>query len=253
VLAISCVGALVLPEFAQAGPPFVTDDPEPVPLHSWELYLASTSARDPFGWVGTAPLFEANYGAVKDTQLHLIVPLAYSLPSTGAHTYGLGDIELGVKYRFVDERARIPQVGSFPLLELPTGSRSRGLGGGRLRAFLPLWLQKSWGAWTSYGGGGYWINPGPGNRNWIYVGGLVQRQLLSNVTVGTEVFHTTAAEADGASETRFNVGAMLDLGEWFHVIASVGRGLEGRNELQSYLALLVTFGRHGENAEAPRD
>jgi len=31
-----------------------------------------------------------------------------------------------------------------------------------VRGFLPLWLQKSWGRWTSYGGG-YWIN-GSGQR-----------------------------------------------------------------------------------------
>ena len=51
-LAISCLGALTLPDLALAGPPFVTDDPEPVPLHSWELYLASVSADDPSGWGG---------------------------------------------------------------------------------------------------------------------------------------------------------------------------------------------------------
>ena len=44
------------------------------------------------------------------------------------------------------------------MLELPTGNESRGLGEGRLHAFLPVWIQKSFADWTTYGGGGYWFN-----------------------------------------------------------------------------------------------
>ena len=50
----------------------------------------------------------------------------------------------------------MPQVGIFPLLEVPTAAQE-GLGNGHATAFLPLWLQKSWGKWTVYGGGGYGI------------------------------------------------------------------------------------------------
>jgi hypothetical protein len=41
----------------------------------------------------------------------------------------------------------------FPLLELPTGNEHRGLGAGHVSAFLPIWVQKSFGEWTTYGGG----------------------------------------------------------------------------------------------------
>jgi hypothetical protein len=40
--------------------------------------------------------------------------------------------------------------------------------------FLPVWLQKDFGKWTTYGGGGYWINPGAGNKNWWFSGILLQ-------------------------------------------------------------------------------
>ena len=39
------------------------------------------------------------------------------------------------------------------------------------------------------GGGGYWVNPGAGNRNWWFAGWQVQCQLLINVTPGVEIFH----------------------------------------------------------------
>ena len=52
-------------------------------------------------------------GAAPNLQLHVIVPGAYLYPSDA---YGIGDIELGAKYRVVQEHGKRPQVGVFPLL-----------------------------------------------------------------------------------------------------------------------------------------
>ncbi len=43
------------------------------------------------------------------------------------------------------------------MLELPTGSSRLGLGNGQVWARLPLWVQKSYGKWMTYGGAGYQI------------------------------------------------------------------------------------------------
>src|SRR5450432_2667275 len=169
---------------ASAGPPFVTDDPEPVKHGHWEIYLASQDQHDSGGWTGTAPQLEVNYGAIKNLQIHVVAPLSYTRPPSGAHAYGVGDVELGAKYRFIDETSWWPQIGTFPLVELPTGNSDRGLGGGDLQVFVPVWLQKSVGRWTSYGGGGYWVHPGAGNRNWVFMGLEVQRRLSTKLTLG---------------------------------------------------------------------
>lgn len=226
---------------AAAGPPYITDDPEPVAYQHWEVYVASLLSRDEGAWSGTAPHVEVNYGAVPNLQLHIIMPLSFARSTSGTTTYGYGDTELGAKFRFVQETPTCPQVGSFPLLEVPTGDRQRGLGSGQLQAFLPLWLQKSYGPWTTYGGGGYWINPGPGNHDWGYVGWLLQRQFLPTATAGVEVFHTTVQDEGGEPETRFNVGLVVDLSDLQHVLISAGRGLQGPNEFQSYVAYQLTF------------
>ena len=146
--------ALAVATSARAGPPFLTDDPEPVELGHWEAYLfamydgaSSTTAVD-------GPALELNYGAAPDLQLHLVVPLATAEPAGAPSAHGLGDVEMGVKYRFVEEGEGQPQIGVFPMLELPTGNDRRGLGNGRLWARLPVWVQRSWGPWTTYGGGG---------------------------------------------------------------------------------------------------
>ncbi|HEY3356472.1 MAG TPA: hypothetical protein VGQ83_24690 [Polyangia bacterium] len=226
---------------AAAGPPYVTDDPEPVEHRHWELYLASQHARDRDDWSGTAPHLEVNYGVVPAVQLHVIAPLVYDAPRGAGARYGYGDTELGVKVRFVDERGWRPMIGVFPLLELPTGSAARGLGSGHVQGYLPLWLQKSFGPWSTYGGAGYWITAGAGNRSYWYCGWQVQRK-LGPVAVGAELFHTTPRTTDAGHETRFNLGAVVDLTATHHLLFSAGRGLQGPNELQAYAAYQLTFG-----------
>ena len=138
---------------------------------------------------GTAPHFELNYGVVPDVQLHLITPLAYDVPPAGSARYGLGDIELGVKYRFIHQTNNLPDVAIFPLLEVPDGSAKDNLGNQHLQAYLPVWLQKDWGSLTIYGGGGYGVNSFSGYQNWGFVGAVLQKQVLSNVAIGAEVYH----------------------------------------------------------------
>src|SRR5579862_4574393 len=105
---------LVVGSFAYAGPPYVTDDPEPVDYQHWEFYIASIDQKVRGDWSGTAPHFEINYGVVPNVQLHLIVPLACDVPPFGAAHYGVGDIELGSKIRFLHETNWIPEAAIFP-------------------------------------------------------------------------------------------------------------------------------------------
>ena len=159
-IAVLAAAILVAAATAHAGPPYVTDDPEPVEFRHWEFYLATQHSITHDAATGTAPHVEVNYGAGPGLQLHVIAPLAYARPSGGATSYGVGDIELGAKLRFVDEGPWWPMVGTFPQFEVPAGNASHGLGTGHLHVLIPLWLQKSFGAWTTYGGWGLWVNPG---------------------------------------------------------------------------------------------
>ncbi len=232
---------LLVPATASAGPPYVTDDPEPVEYHHWEFYLATQHELTRDGVAGTAPHLEVNFGAAPNLQLHLIAPLAYARPSGGPTAYGPGDIELGAKLRFIEEGKWMPMVGTFPLVELPAGSEPRGLGTGHLRVFIPLWLQKSFGQWTTYGGGGYWVNPGTGNQNYWQVGWQVQRRLSKLVTLGGEVFYTTADRIAGDGNLRFNLGLVLDFTDHHHLLLSAGRSILGDTQFQGYLAYQLTL------------
>ncbi len=223
------------------GPPFLTDDPEPVDYQHWEFYVASIDSKTAGDWSGTAPHVELNYGVVPNVQLHLITPLAYDAPAGDHSHYGYGDTELGVKFRFLQESDKLPQAGIFPLVELPSGRAADGLGNGRAQLFLPLWLQKSWGSWTAYGGGGYGFNAGAGNQNWNFVGAVLQKQVFTNTLVGAEIYHQTAQQIGGRDNTAFNIGTVIDFTEQHHLLFSVGRSIDGPVDFQCYIAWQFTF------------
>lgn len=119
---------LMATRLALAGPPFMTDDPEPVEYQHYELYIASQQVKTQDGRNGTLPHLEYNYGAAPDLQLHIIVPYAFNSPVGVPRQRGLGDIELGGKYRFMQETENRPMVGIFPLVVTQTGDAAKGWG-----------------------------------------------------------------------------------------------------------------------------
>ena len=244
-----CAGALALlplllwaPLPLRAGPPYVTDDPEPVALRHGELYLGSQLAHDDEGWSGTLPHVEANYGAAPDLQLHIIAPLSFTRPPGGAFAYANGNVEIGAKYRLVAETDSRPQIGVFPLVETPTGDRAKGLGDANTPVFLPIWLQKTLGKWQSYGGGGSWFNPGTGNRDYLQLAWQAQYNVDERWSPGAEIFYLTPRTDDGSARVSFNAGLVVNLTGRHHLLASIGRDLRGPTLTQTYLAYQLTFG-----------
>lgn len=227
---------------AIAGPPFITDDPEPVENQHWEFYIANQYSHDKDAVLATAPHIEVNFGIIPNVQLHLIAPLAYTTPHTGPTSYGFSDLELGVKYRFIQESDYIPMVGAFPIVHLPTGNSHRGLGTGETQVLLPVWLQKGWGPWQSYGGGGYWINPGQGNRNYWYLGWQGQREITKWLTLGGELFYTTPPTRGREYQFGYNIGGFIDFTKNHHVLFSVGTDIHGPNLFSYYMAYQFTWG-----------
>jgi len=224
-----------------AGPPFFTDDPEPVEYGHGEFYLASQYVKTADDRTGTAPHMEVNYGVYPNLQLHVIAPAAFDRPSGGPTAYGYGDTELGAKYRFIQETKYCPEIGTFPLVEAPTGDAGRDLGNGNAQIFIPIWLQKTWGPWTTYGGGGYWVNPGAGHQNGGFAGWLLQRDLSKVLSLGTEMFHREGETVNGPTGTGFTAGGQVNFGKHSHLLFSAGKDFSGPDHLTRYLAFQWTF------------
>jgi hypothetical protein len=229
---------------AMAGPPFVTDDPDTTDYKHWEVDFFTIYDHTAGADFAFLPALEVDYGIVPDVQLHAIAPLAYDRSPGGSSEYGYGDTELGVKYRFFHETDTLPEIGTFPLVEVPTGDSRRGLGNGQTQLFAPIWLQKSFGKdkeWTTFGGGGFWYNPGPEHRNYYRFGWELQRDLNEHLTLGAEVYRETSMLDGHFGHTAFNIGGYLNFDEHHHVIFSAGRDIQGPNRFACYIGYQLTF------------
>jgi hypothetical protein len=96
--AAAMASLLILAPPAAAGPPFVTDDPEPTDLGHWEIYNFASGIGIPGGPSGEAGL-DINYGGFKDAQLTATLPVAFQPRAA----LGFGEVELAIKYRFLHQ------------------------------------------------------------------------------------------------------------------------------------------------------
>jgi hypothetical protein len=105
-----------------------------------------------------------------------------------------------------------------------------------------LWIQKSWGPWTSYGGGGIDLNSALGQRNSGFAGWLIQRDLGKYLTLGTELFWQGADAAGGQGSVLANVGGSVNFTQDFNMLFSAGRSVSGGRHTVWYLGLYWTGG-----------
>ena len=216
-LGVSCAAAF-------AGPPFLTDDPEPVDLRHAEINLIAQQTRAAVDRSGSVS-GELNLGCAAETQCHIAVPIAFDHPDGGLPQTGLGDVELGVKFRFLDRPDDGWSAAVYPTLDLPTGHADRGLGNGRAQLLLPLWVQRSSGPWSWDAGVARLINRAPDARDSWFAGLLAQRSFGERLTLGAEVFHRTSTAIGEPSAAGFNVGAIVNVASNQNLLVSAGRGL----------------------------
>ncbi|HEX4377540.1 MAG TPA: hypothetical protein VHZ99_10370 [Steroidobacteraceae bacterium] len=217
---------------ALAGPPFVTDDPEPTGAGHWENYLYSQGASTAGQSLRAQAGIEINYGAADNTQLSFRAPLNPD-PGPGGMGTVWSALGGGMKYRFVQEDVHgwRPQVGIFPQVSIPVGPLNRGAA---VTTLLPIWLQKSMGKWTTCGGGGYTFNPGTGNRNFLIYGWALQRQLTTRLSSGVEVFGQTSDSAHDRSATAVGIASQYDFSSLWHIVVSVNTGVAAASQSDRY-------------------
>lgn len=232
---------ILLARPALAGPPYVSDDPEPTDYRHFEIYAFSdgTLVRD--GASGEAGV-DFNYGAAPDLQLTVTLPLGFNRQSGARTKYAFSNIELAAKYRFLHQDQIGVDVAFFPRVLLPSGSRS--VGDDRASFLLPLWLQKDWTAsWATFGGGGCVITD-RGVKDYCQTGIVLTYRPVSDLQIGPELFHQ-GADAEGTpATTGVGFGVIYDLDETYHWLGYIRRGVQNTDETDQfswYTSVLFTF------------
>ena len=227
---------------ALAGPPFISDDPEPTDYKHYEIYAFNRGTATREGTSGASGI-DFNYGAAPNLQLTAVVPAGFNLPSGGATSIGLSNIELAAKYRFLHQDGFGLDVSIFPRVFLPSGSSV--VGDSHASLLLPIWLQKDWsGGWSVFGGGGCQFNNGGWSQDFCLVGGTIAKQVLPKLQLGVELYHQTGVSNSASATTSVGVGARYDLNENYHLLGYIGRGIQNMTETNLYswyTSVLFTF------------
>jgi hypothetical protein len=236
---LAFVVSFALPAFA--GPPYVTDDPEPTDYKHFEIYLfadGTITRNDNAGQTGV----DFNYGAAPNLQLTAVLPLAYDRPADGTRALGRGNIELAAKVRLLHQESFGWDVSVFPRIFLSSPSSAAPERHSSL--LLPIWLEKDWNEWATFGGGGCVLHPGGAAKNSCLMGWAVTRQVLPRLQLGAELSHQTADSGGKRASTGIGAGARYDVSEHLHLVGSIGPGIQhsaDTNQYSWYAALLMTF------------
>ena len=239
LVAGALLGLLVHP--AAAGPPFVSDDPEPTDTGHFEIYTFDNGTNARPGTTGEAGI-DFNYGAAPNLQLTATVPMGYTAVPGGSTHLGLGNIELAAKYRFLHQDTFGLDVSVFPRVFLPSGSDI--VGDNHASLFLPIWAQKDFAKdWSVFGGGGCTLNEIRA-ADFCEAGAVLTYQLLPKLQIGGELFHQTADSQGTPASTSLGIGWRYDLTDNYHLLGYVRRGIENTDETDRYswyASVLFTF------------
>lgn len=230
------LGYLLAIGSTQAGPPFVTDDPEPVAPGRWEINVPFILERMPGTTEMDAPLFDLNYGFA-GLQLKAEFPIKVVNEDNRGTTAGTGDLLVGVKWRFLNDEKSQFQLGIYPQLLAPTGDHGRGLGQGQPAYLLPFLAQKSWGKWTLYGNVGYWWQNAADKRDYYYAGAVLEREISDRLVLGAELFGNSPTDHGSHSDVAFNLGGTWKLTDHINLLFTGGRDIVGDTHAIAYIGL----------------
>ncbi|MBV9461627.1 MAG: transporter [Bradyrhizobium sp.] len=240
-LACSVVAGAPLAQPVFAGPPFVSDDPEPTDTGHFEIYTFNNGTNTRAGTSGENGI-DFNYGAAPNLQLTATVPAGYSDTMGGGTQLGWGNVELAAKYRFLHQDNFGLDVSVFPRVFLPSGSNT--IGDNHASLLLPIWVQKDFTKeWSAFGGGGCTFNE-ISAADFCEAGAVLTYQLLPKLQIGGELFHQGADRQGTPASTSLGIGWRYDVSDNYHLLGYVRRGIESADETDRYswyASVLFTF------------
>ena len=248
---------LAMPAAASAQLPFYTDDADVtargvVHVESFNEYDWLPSSQAPHLRQNTVNV-KLNVGLGHNLELDLDAPLITIVNDTTAmprNPFGLGDTNLGVKYRLRDEHdgAAVPALAAVFYLETPTGDSTTGLGSGLVDSWLYLAAQKTiTDRLVLHVNGGYLFT---GNTSTGVVGlaarghvatmgGSLVRKMSETVSLGVEVTAAATSNTDlGRTQLQMMLGGSYGVKENLSLDAGV---IVGRFTASPRVGVLVGF------------
>ena len=244
---IALAFALVVPcsAFGQGGPPMITDDPGTPGDGNWEINIAWTVEHAGSSTVQQTPLLDAAYGVGDRLQLKLEVPwVVANEPGIGSRD-GLGNSNLGVKWRFFDAGEDGWLISTFPQVEFRNpgpNSVERGLAEAGTTVLLPFQFERDFSRFAvNFDIGHVWHSKGGGE----WFGGVaVGHDAIERLELMAEL-HADASARIERSALTLNFGARWTATQHGTLLFSAGRNLHnhlsGHDAVVGYLGWQLTY------------
>jgi hypothetical protein len=234
---------------ADAGPPFLANDPGTPGNGNWEINIAAMQTTLPGVSSWQLPQLDVNYGLGERIQLTVEIPYIVGSGGEGQVT-GWGNAYPGVKWRFFDQGEGGWQISTFPQVQTAGSAAPQRAGitmdGPRL--LLPLEVARSAGAYSFDLEVGYYF-PGHGPQERI-LGFVAGRRLTSRLELDAELYNDHLMD-NSPQVTTLDLGGRYKLRRAFNLLFMAGRSLKsnspGQVEFMGYLGiqiLLSDYGRH---------
>ncbi len=227
-VALFCAALTPEPAPAQGGPPLLTDDPFTPGPGRWEINVALTAELRPAERGYESPLLDLNYGLGERIQLKYELPWVV-LDEHGDTRSGLGNSNVGVKWRFYEDAPRGLAVSVYPQLEFnnPTDSADRGLVDRGTALLLPVELSLRLGPVDINPELGYAIREKDADE---LVYGLALSYAPGEALEWLGELHGTTALGPDETDLVADVGLRWAFGSRFSLLAAAGTGLIGPGE-----------------------
>jgi hypothetical protein len=218
---------------AQGGPPYYTNDPGTPGNKNWEINLGYMPFLYSDQSTTHTPDVDINFGLGDRIQLtYENAWLRVQNPFVPAK-YGLGQDQLGVKWRFYDSGEEGMAFSIFPQLSVnnPNHSVARGITPPGASLILPVEFTKKFGPVDVDAEGGYnLVHLGP--DGWL-AGLVVGHEFTKKLEIDAESY-TTGTFHPQYSQTTLEIGARYRLHRPLILLLMAGRSLEPARSNQSY-------------------
>ena len=230
---------------AQAGPPFLTNDPGTPGNANWEINVASMQSLSRGVSSYQVPQIDLNFGVGDRIQLTYEVPYIIQSSTDRTRTSGWGNGYPGVKWRFLDQGEDGWQMSVFPQMETPGSplAREKGIAEAGPRYLLPVEVTKKFGTLNLDFEAGYYVAVhGPRERIFGLVAG---RPVTERLELDAEVYDDRA-EGAAPRATTLDLGGRYKLRPDLIALFMAGRSIDGFGEGQpkfmAYLGIQLLLG-----------
>jgi hypothetical protein len=233
---------------AQAGPPFLTNDPGTPGDGNWEINLGSmqTIARGVSSY--EVPQIDLNFGFGDRIQLTYEIPYLLQASSGQPVQGGWSNGYPGVKWRFLDEGEDGWRLSTFPQIETGASQRAqqKGIAAPGPRYLAPIEIAKKVGPLdVDFEAGYYFRGHGPKER---ILGLVAGRSMTERLELDAEIYddhandalpHSIALDLGGRYKLRRDVIALFMAGR------SLNGFSDGQPEFIGYFGIQVLLSNYG--------